>query len=169
MDVQYRDGDSDLHNYEKLDILASIESARDEFAIAVDNRTITVGGSRTISVEVTNNLGETLTDIEARLFADDPLSTAGADTSYIESLEPGESTTLTFEVAAASGATAGSTYPISFDFRYTDSDGNTHLSDTLRKPLDAAPQSGGGPPIALILGLGMAVIGGVGIIYWRRK
>jgi len=170
VNVQYRDGDSDRHTYEKLDISAPIEPERDAFELAVDNRTITVGSSQTISVEVTNNLGETVTDIEARLFADDPLSTAGADSSYVESLEPGESTTLAFEVAAASGATAGSTYPISFDFRYTDSDGNTHLSDTLRKPLDAAPQSsGGGPPIALILVLGMAVIGGVGVVYWRRR
>jgi len=168
--VQYRDGDSDRRTYEKLDISAPIEPERDEFELAVDNRTITVGGSRTISVAVTNNLGETVTDVEARLFADDPLSTAGADSSYIESLESGESTTLTFEVAAASGATAGSTYPISFDFRYTDRDGNSHLSDTLRKPLDAAPQSGGGgPPIALILVFGVAVIGGVGVVYWRRR
>lgn len=168
VNVQYRDRDSNLHTYEKLDILASIEPARDEFSLTIDNQTIIVGGSWTISVEVTNNLNETVTDIESRLFADDPLSTAGADTSYIESLEPGESKTLTFQVAAASGATAGSTYPISFDFRYTDSDGNTHLSDTLRKPLDAAPQTGGGPPIGLLLVLGVAVIGGIGVVYWRR-
>jgi len=128
-----------------------------------------VGNSRVVSVEVTNNLDETVSDIEARLFADDPLSTSGPDTSYIESLGPGESTTLKFEVSAASAATAGSTYPISFDFRYTDSTGNTHLTDTFRKPLDAAPQSGGGLPLPLILGLGVVIVGGVAVVYWRRN
>lgn len=170
LDVQYRDGDSDRHSYKKLDILANIEPARDEFNLAVSDRTITVGNSRVVTVEVTNNLNESVADIEARLFADDPLSAGTSDTSYIESLEPGESATLAFEVTAASAATAGSTYPISFDFRYTDSDGNTHLSDTFRKPLDAVEsQSGGGPPIPLLLGLGMVIAGGIGVVYRRRK
>jgi sialidase-1 len=169
VDVQYRDGGGDRQTYDKLDLSATIDPARDEFELAVSDRTITVGNSRTVSVEVTNNLDETVTDIEARLFADDPLSAGTSDTSYIESLEPGESATLAFEVTAASSATAGSTYPISFDVRYTDTDGNTHLSDTFKKPLDAAPQTGGGPPIALILGLvvGVVVLGGV--VYRRRK
>jgi sialidase-1 len=168
VDVQYRDGDGDRRTYDKLDLLATIEPDRDEFELAVADRTITVGNSRVVTVEVTNNLNETVTDVETRLFADDPLSAGASDTSYIESLEPGESETLAFEVTAASSATAGSTYPISFDFRYTDSDGNTHLSDTFRKPLDAAPQTGGGPPIALILGLVVVVVGGVAVVYWRR-
>nr|WP_251343212.1 COG1361 S-layer family protein [Haloplanus sp. GDY1] len=169
VDVQYRDGDGDRRTYDKLDLSGTIEPARDEFELAVSDRTITVGNSRTVSVEVTNNLDETVTDIEARLFADDPLSAGASDTSYIESLEPGESATLAFQVTAASSATAGSTYPISFDFRYTDTDGNTHLSDTFRKPLDAAPQSGGGLPIPLFLGLGSLVIVFGGVVYWRRN
>ncbi|WP_435066546.1 COG1361 S-layer family protein [Haloplanus sp. C73] len=167
-DIQYRDGDGGRRTYDKLDLSATIDPARDEFELAVSDRTITVGNSRTVTVEVTNNLDETVRDVEARLFADDPLSAGASDTSYIESLEPGESATLAFDVTAASSATAGSTYPISFDFRYTDSDDNTHLSDTLRKPLDATPQTGGGPPIALILGLGVVLVGGAAVVYWRR-
>lgn len=171
VEVQYRDGSGDQQTYNKLDLSPTIDPVRDEFELAVADRTITVGKSRVVTVEVTNNLNQTVTDIEARLFADDPLSAGASDTSYIESLEPGESATLAFEVAAASSATAGSTYPISFDFRYTDSDGDTHLSDTFRKPLDAvAPQDSGVSPIALILGLGMGVIvlGGAVVVYRRR-
>ncbi|EMA28381.1 COG1361 S-layer family protein [Haloarcula japonica] len=166
--VGYEDDNGDQQASDTLSVQSDIAAGEDEFGLAVGERAITVGESRVVSVEVTNNLNETVTDVEARLFADDPLSISGSDTSYIESLEPGESTTLAFEVSAASAATAGSTYPMSFDFRYTDTDGNTHLSDTFRKPLDATPQSGGGPPIALILGLGVIVIGGVAVVYWRR-
>jgi len=167
--VSYADDNGDQQTSDTLSVQSTVAESEDEFDLAVEERTITVGGSRVVSVEVTNDLDETVTDIEARLFADDPLSTSGPDTSYIESLEPGESTTLAFEVSAASAATAGSTYPISFDFRYTDTDGNTHLSDTFRKPLDAAPQSGGMSTIAVILGIGVIVVGGVAVVYWRRN
>ncbi|WP_324760499.1 COG1361 S-layer family protein [Haloarcula sp. GH36] len=166
--VGYEDDSGDQQTSNTLSVQSAVAAGENEFDLAVENRTITVGNARVVSVEVTNNLDETVTDIEARLFADDPLSISGTDTSYIESLEPGESTTLAFEVTAASSATAGSTYPMSFDFRYTDSDGDTHLSDTFRKPVDAAPQSGGGLPLPLIFGLGVAVVGGVAVVYWRR-
>ncbi|GCF15258.1 hypothetical protein Harman_31930 [Haloarcula mannanilytica] len=167
--VGYEDDTGDQQTSDTLSVQSDVAAGEDEFGLALEKRTITVGNSRVVSVEVTNNLNETVSDIEARLFADDPLSTSGPDTSYIESLEPGESTTLNFEVSAAAAATAGSTYPISFDFRYTDSSGNTHLSDTLRKPLDAAPQSGGGLPLPLILGAGVVIVGGVAVVYWRRN
>ncbi|KZX49703.1 COG1361 S-layer family protein [Haloarcula sp. K1] len=166
--VGYEDDNGDQLTSDTLSVQSDVAASEDEFDLAVADRTITVGNARVVSVEVTNNLDETVTDIEARLFADDPLSISGADTSYIESLDPGESTTLAFEVSAGSSATAGSTYPMSFDFRYTDSNGNTHLSDTFRKPVDAAPESGGGLPVPLILGLGVVVIGGGAVVYWRR-
>ncbi|MCJ0619772.1 sialidase [Haloarcula hispanica] len=166
--VGYADDDGNQLTSDTLSVQSDVAASEDEFDLAVADRTITVGNARVVSVEVTNNLDETVTDIEARLFADDPLSISGADTSYIESLDPGESTTLAFEVSAGSSATAGSTYPMSFDFRYTDSNGNTHLSDTFRKPVDAAPESGGGLPVPLILGLGVVVIGGGAVVYWRR-
>ncbi|MDS0222442.1 sialidase [Haloarcula sp. S1AR25-5A] len=166
--VGYTDDNGNQQSSDTLSLQSDVAASEDEFDLAVANRTITVGNARVVSVEVTNNLNETVTDIEARLFADDPLSISGTDTSYIESLAPGESATLAYEVSAASSATAGSTYPMAFDFRYTDSDGNTHLSDTFRKPVDAAPQSGGGLPVPLLLGLGVAVIGGAAVVYWRR-
>jgi len=166
--VGYQDDTGDQQTSDTLSVQSDVAASEDKFGLALEERTITVGNSRVVTVEVTNNLDETVTDIEARLFADDPLSTSGPDTSYIESLEPGESTTLKFEVAAASAATAGSTHPISFDFRYTDSTGNTHLTDTFRKPLDAAPQSGSGLPLPIILGLGVVIVGGVAVVYWRR-
>jgi len=166
--VGYEDDNGDQQTSDALSVQSDVAASEDEFGLALEERTITVGNSRVVSVEVTNNLDETVTDIETRLFADDPLSTSGPDTSYIESLEPSESTTLNFEVSAASAATAGSTYPISFDFRYTDSSGNSHLTDTFRKPLDTVPQSGGISPVALILGLGVVIVGGGAVVYWRR-
>ncbi|WP_262177309.1 COG1361 S-layer family protein [Haloarcula laminariae] len=166
--VNYNDGTSERQTSDTLSVQSDVAASEDAFDLAVTNKTIPVGNSRTVSVEVTNNLDETVTDIEARLFTDDPLSTVGTDSSYIESLAPGESATLAFDVSAGSAATEGSSYPMSFDFRYSDSDGDTHLSDTFRKPVDAVSQSGGGPPIGIILGLGVVIVGGVAVFYWRR-
>jgi len=168
LDVQYRDSDGDQRTYSKHDISASVGPERDAFKLAATDQTISVGSSRTLAVEVTNNLDETVTDVDARLFADDPLATGDTDTSYIESLEPGESTTLDFDVSATAAATAGNTYPISFDFRYTDRRGDTHLSDTFRYPLNAAQSTnGGGPPLVLIGGAAVLVLGGAAVVYRR--
>nr|WP_229871469.1 CARDB domain-containing protein [Halarchaeum grantii] len=168
LNVQYRDGDGDRKIFDKRDISAAVGPSRDAFKLAFSDKTITVGSSRTLSVEVTNNLNQTVTDIDARMFADDPLNTGKTDTSYIKSLEPGESTTVKFDVSASSAATAENTYPVSFDFRYTDRRGNTHLSDTFRYPLNAVQSTGGsGPPLALIGGVIIVVLGGAAVVYRR--
>jgi sialidase-1 len=76
---------------------------------------------------------------------------------------------MVFDVAAGSSATAGSTYPISFDFRYTDSDGDTHLTDTFRTPLNVESSGGGGLPVLPLLGLGLVVAGGAAFLYRRHR
>ncbi|MFW6317090.1 MAG: COG1361 S-layer family protein, partial [Halorubrum sp.] len=164
--VQYRNADREARAYEDLELLYEVRPERDQFRLDVEDREIEAGDGRALEVTVTNNLDEPVTDVEARLFADDPLD-SGDDEGYVEELAPGESTTLTFDLEAAGSATA-KTYPISFDFRYDDADGNSQLSDTTRVPITVVEGEGGFP---LGLGLGallVVIVLGAGVYAYRR-
>ena len=166
--VQYRNDEMERRSYQDLELVFDIAPERDRFDVAVTDRTIEAGGDRTLSVEVTNNLDEEVSDVEARLFADDPVATGDTDTGYAQSIAPGESVTMTFDLSATGSATPGSTYPISFDFRYDDADGNSQLSDTVRVPIDVTESEGGGLPVPLLAG-GLLIVGGGAAVYYRRR
>ena len=167
--VQYRNAEMERRSYQDLELLFDIAPERDRFDVAVADRTIQAGGERTISVEVTNNLDEEVSDVEARLFADDPVATGDTDTGYAQSIAPGESVTMTFDLSATGSATPGSTYPISFDFRYDDADGNSQLSDTVRVPIDVTESEGGGLPLPALAVVLLVVVAGAAVYYRRRE
>jgi len=110
--VQYRNDDGAARAYRDVVVNAEVAAERDSFSVAVENRTINAGGTQTVAVTVTNNLDEPASDLEARLFANDPLETGDTDTGYVQSLGAGESTTMTFELGTTDSATPGSTCPI---------------------------------------------------------
>ncbi|GAB7010208.1 exo-alpha-sialidase [Halorubrum trueperi] len=165
--VRYRNAEGETRAYQDLELLFDVQPKRDQFLVEVDDREIETGTGTEIDVRITNNLDETVTDVEARLFADDPLD-SGDDEGFASALEPGESTTMTFDLEASGSGTA-KTYPISFDFRYDDADGNSQLSDTTRVPIDVVEGEGGFPAgIALgVLALVALVAGGV--YYAKRR
>ncbi|MDB2248542.1 CARDB domain-containing protein [Halorubrum ezzemoulense] len=168
MVVQYRNGEDELRAFEDLVVDAEVAPERDRFDVAVENRTIQSGGTRTVDVTVTNNLNETASDVEARLFADDPLDTGDTDTGYVQSLDSGETTTMTFELTTTGSATPGSTYPISLDFRYDDVDGDSQLTDTYRVPIDVTESEGGGLPLPVII-VALLVVGTGALVVYRRR
>ena len=165
--VRYRNSENELRTYDKLDVGADVAPERDRFDIEIANRTLETGGSRSIEVDVTSNLNRTASDVEARLFADDPLSTGDTDTGYVRSLEPDETATMTLELTSAASATPGSTYPISVDVRYDDADGDSQLTDTYRIPIDVTESQGGGLPLPLVIVVLMVV--GTGALVWYRR
>lgn len=165
--VRYRNADDDRRRYGTIDVTADVGQERNQFEVAMTNRTISAGGSRTVTVEATNNLDETVTDVQARLFADDPLSTGDNNEGYVQSIEPGETVTLTYELSASSGATAGKTYPASMDFRYDDERGNSHLSNTVRVPIDVTSEESGGLPIGTIALVGLVLVGVGAVVRYR--
>ncbi|THE65467.1 exo-alpha-sialidase [Salinadaptatus halalkaliphilus] len=154
--VQYRNSDFEQRLYEDLEIVTSVSAQRDQFLVDVQDRELAAGEEKHVDVEITNNLDQTVTDVEARLFASDPLD-SDDDEAFIQELEPGESTTMTFALEADPTATA-KTYPISFDFRYDDERGTSKLSDTTRVAIDVT-ESEGGLPLTLI---GVIVLTGLG-------
>ena len=168
MAVQYRNDEAELRTFEDIVANAEVAPERDRFDVTVENRTIQSGGTRTVDVAVTNNLNETASDVEARLFADDPLDTGDTDTGYVQSLDPGETTTMTFELTTTGSATPGSTYPISLDFRYDDADGDSQLTDTFRVPIDVVESEEGGIPLPVII-VALLVVGTGALVIYRRR
>ncbi len=168
MAVQYRNAEGETRADESLVVTAEVASERDRFGVEVQNRTISAGGTRTVDVTVTNNLNESISDVEARLFADDPLDTGDTDTGYVQSLDPGETTTMTFELTTTGSATAGSTYPISLDFRYDDADGDSQLTDTYRVPIDVTESEDDGLPLPIII-VALLVVGTGALVVYRRR
>lgn len=167
--VQYRTADLERRAYQDLELLFDVAPERDRFDVAVADQTLETGGDRTLSVEVTNNLNETVGDVEARLFTDDPIATGNTDTGYAQAIEPGETVTMTFDLSATASATPGSTYPISFDFRYDDANGDSQLSDTVRVPIDVTESEGGGLPIGPIIVVLVVVAAGGAAVWYRRR
>ena len=163
--VTYRDSNSIRAEDPDPDLITTIGEKRNEYLIEPVDRTITSGASTEFDVEVTNNRDERVTDVEAILFADDPLD-SDDDEGFIESLEPGESTTISFELNAESGATA-KTYPVSADFRYDDAQQRSQLSDTYRMAIDVTESEDGGLPLGIIA-IGLVVLSGAGYALYRR-
>ena len=164
--VTYRDSNGIRAEDPDPDFIATIGEKRNEFLIEPVDRTITAGTSQQLDVEVTNNRDERVTDVEAKLFADDPLDSSD-DEAYIESLDAGESTTVSFELNAESGATV-KTYPVTIDFRYDDANQRSQLSDSYRMAIDVTEGEEGGLPVGIIA-IGLVALGGVGYALYRRQ
>ena len=75
---------------------------------------------------------------------------------------------MQFELTTTGSATAGSTYPISLDFRYDDVDGDSQLTDTYRVPIDVTASEGGGLPIPIII-IVILIVGTGGLVLYRRQ
>lgn len=155
--IRYRTDDGDRQVDESEDVFVEVADARDEFLLDVDEPEIEAGTSTTVTVNITNNRDETVTDVEGRLFADDPLD--ADDEAYVEELDPGETETVQFSVSAGDGATPR-TYPISLDFRYDDERGQSQLTETFREPVTVTAASDDGWPLwPLVVGIGVVGIG----------
>lgn len=163
--VQYRNEDLEARLFEDAAAMVSVDEQRDQFLVDVTPTEIAAGDATLLDVEVTNNLDQPVTDVEAKLFASDPLD-SDDDEAFVEELEPGETVTMTFDLEASGSATA-KTYPISFDFRYDDERGNSHLSGTTRVAIDVT-DGGGGVPLGLIAVLTLTGLGAGAYVYQRR-
>jgi hypothetical protein len=165
--TEYVNGDATI----AVDETRRIEVAprRPEFALAADNVTVPAGEARQVTFEITNQRPETLSSINAGLYADSPLS-APNDEAFVDELAPGESTNITFEVAAASGASV-ETHPIELDFRYDDERGNDRISDVTQYPVAVTESTddGGLPLLPLGVGLLVVVAGAGAVVLYRRR
>lgn len=163
--ITFRNEEGEKRAYQDASVSTAIEPRRDQFDITVDNRTIAAGTDRSLEVTVTNELDETVRDVDLRMFVDDPLDSSD-DEAYVESLDPGESVSVVVTMNAAGDAVA-KTYPASFDVRYDDTDGTSHVSETVTVPMTVTESEGGGLPLGLI-GVLVAALVLVALAYWYR-
>ncbi|WP_132058287.1 COG1361 S-layer family protein [Halorussus amylolyticus] len=169
--VRYRNQDGDLRVSETIDARVEVAPDVDEFEVEPVNATLSAGSSAVVEFRVTNAGNETLEDVEAKLFASDPLSSDN-DEAFVPRLEPGESATLVFGMSAAGGAIP-KVYPVSMDFNYENERGDSVLSDTYRVPVTVTEAERGGfglpsdVPAAGLVALGGAVVV-LALAWWKR-
>jgi len=165
--TEYTSGDSTI----AVDETRRIEVAprQPEFDLVADNATVPAGETREVTFEITNQRPETLSSINAGLYADSPLS-APNDEAFVDELEPGASTEISFEVAAAPDASV-ETHPIELDFRYDDERGNDRISDVTQYPVEVTESTdeGGLPVVPLAVGLLVVVAGAGAVVRYRRR
>lgn len=164
--VTYEDSDGDELQTSPSNIRVPIEARSDRFTVETVDATMAIGGSDTLEIAVTNDGDEPVENVNAKIFADDPLS-ANDDEAYIDRLEPGETKTITFSIAVSSGALAKA-YPLSMDFQYEE-DGESKLSDTYQIPVTATESEGSGLPMQVLVGAGLVVVVAAGALYWYRR
>jgi hypothetical protein len=139
-----------------------------EFDLAVDGATVSAGETTRINATITNRRPETLSSINAGLYADSPLTPVN-DEAFVEELEPGESADIWFEVAAA-GSASVEEHPIELDFRYEDERGNDRISDITQVPVTVTEAvDDGGTPVGLIAVAALLVVAAVGGAVWYRR
>lgn len=159
--ANYRNSEGDKRESDTLEVQQNVAGSADEFIVETANASVDVGGSGTLEVTITNDAGERLTDIEAKLFSEDPISVSD-DQAYVNSLEPGESATIEFGISA-SGSAMTKDYPVSVDFQYEEPDGDTPVSDTYRLPISVTNSGGDSSPLMVIIAValvGVLAIGG---------
>jgi hypothetical protein len=163
--VDYEDADGDVRTSDALTARIEIAPERDPFAVRTTSSTVPAGASGRLTLTVTNAAAEPLSDVSAKLFVDDPLSTDD-DEAFVDELAPGESAEISFEVSVA-GSAFPKAYPVSVDFEYDRPDGTTLISDTYRLPV-TVEQRRAGTPFGLLVALGAVLVLGAALVAWRR-
>jgi hypothetical protein len=165
--TEYESGDATLTAEETRRV--EVAPRQPEFELAVDGATVSAGETTRINATITNRRPETLSSINAGLYADSPLTPVN-DEAFVAELEPGESADIWFEVSAASSASVEE-HPIELDFRYEDERGNDRISDITQVPVTVTEAvDDGGPPVALVaVGVLLAVAAVGGAVWYRRR
>lgn len=171
--TRYRTLGDDVQTSDPLDLSVEIGEERDVFTVesqepetddeteeteieATDEATFEPGQTGTLEIAVTNDHDETLMNVRAQTFTNDPLGIA-EDEVFIPEIEPGETEVLQFDLEVAEGADPQS-YPVEIDFQYDDETSTDQLSDTYRTPVTVTEPADDGLSWALIVLLGVVVL-----------
>lgn len=167
--VRYRNEEGDQRSSDPLESRVTIDERRDRFVVEPEEASVPAGGSDRITVQVTNNGEEPLTDVSPKAFPNDPLS-SNDDEAFIPSLDPGETAEVTFRLSA-SGSALPKVYPLSIDFQYETSDGETQLSKTYKIPVSVTEAEPRELPVGIgtIGGVAALLVVGFGAAFWFRR
>ena len=163
LSTRYRGSENTVRQTDTHDLTVDIQHDRDDFAVEPVEGTFTSGESGSLTLRVTNQRNETVSDVQAKLFTDDPLDSSD-DEAFVSSLEPGESATITTDLSIGGSAMAKN-YSASVDFRYDDARGQSKLSDTYRVPITVEASDSG--PGLLVIGGAVVVFAILVLVGWR--
>ena len=166
--VQYQNAENEDRTSKSLNSRVQINQSRDRFTVTVDEAVeVPIGNSEVVALNVTNNGEETLTNVDAKAYVNDPLSLDDSE-AFISRLEPGESRTIKVETSVA-GSALNKTYPMSLDFQYELPNGDTKISETYKVPVSAVqPEDQGQLPLTGIA-IGLVVLLAVGGVFVYRR
>lgn len=185
--TRYRTTGGDVQTSDPLDLSVEIGEERDIFTVesqdseasneddetgteteetdSTDEATFNPGETSTLEIAVTNDHDETLSNVRAQTFTDDPLGIAD-DEVFIPEIEPGETEVLQFDLEVGEGADP-QTYPVEIDFQYDDEENTDQLSETYRTPVTVTEPADDGLSWALVVVVGVIVLL-VALAWWFR-
>jgi len=138
----------------------------DDFEVVDVETSVTAGGSDELRVDVRNTGDATVSDVNAKVFLNDPLSSSD-NSAFLAEMDAGETKTAVYTVSATGDAVAKE-YAASLEVRYEDTTGDTELSDGLSFGLPVSESSGGIPTIYVVAFVLVIVVAGGVFVYTRR-
>lgn len=163
---RYRTARGDVRTGDGLDATVRVEPRRDRFGVETTTDGVTAGDERAVTVRITNEGDEPLTNVEAKAFVRSPLS-SDDDEGIVPSLAPGETAEFTISLSAA-GDALPKRYPVSFDLQYQLPDGDTEVSKTYTTAVTVTAPEGGGFPTGPVAGV-VVLVGAAALVGWRRR
>lgn len=169
--VVYQNDEGDYVNSRTETAGVSVGSKVD-FAIQSSAIEMNPGSKQTIQVEYKNTGSATARSAQARISVVDPF-TSTSDVSYLGDIAPGQSAVATFKIAVASDATIKE-YGLDSEIRYRDAQDTTHISDTMKVPIDVRNLTGLAGILSNTVYLSVIVAAIIGIVYaifhyYRKK
>jgi hypothetical protein len=131
-----------------------------------DAKSVLKAGTKKAPIEVTyRNIGEeSIKDAVARLSIFKPFSSTD-DQSFIGTLEPGENKTVVFMIDTDSDATPKE-YGINSEIKYTDVNGDSIISESMKIPVVVEPASASMLLPAIVV---LVIIAAAGAYIYRRR
>jgi hypothetical protein len=139
-----------------------------DFEITSAKADLNAGGKKgPVDVTYKNTGDEPITDAVARMSIFKPFSSTD-DQAYIGTLRPGEEKNVTFRIDVDSDATPKE-YGINSEIKYTDVNGDTVISESMKIPVNVNPAAGSLLVPAVVVLVLIAAAGGYMYIKRRKK
>lgn len=142
-----------------------------DFSVTSNAPEVNPGKKKAIEVTYQNDGSATVYGAEVRLSAVDPF-TSSDDLAYLGDLEPGQTAVARFGVTVDADADA-KTYGLDSEIKYRDALDDSHVSDTIKVPVNVVKAEGLvallSSPIAIGIILVLILGGGYYLYEYRRK
>lgn len=163
--VRYENDAGDTLRSDPIGVRVDVSKRQPAFTVSPVNATFAVDSTGTLTLDLTNDLDEPITDVSASLAATEPLESEDA-TAFAGSLSPGETVRLSFKLEVTDDAIPKS-HPVQLDISYRDEAGTLKESGPYRVGITVNQPPGSGLPLVPIAAVVIAL--GIGAVWWYRR